>query len=111
MKIAKNLSLLGFIIMSVAIISGFIYGDFFGEGSIIMSMIWGKVTLIDIYIMFLIFSAWIYYREDNFIRFFAWFLLVLVFGAATACLYLYIAFETSKGDWNQFFTGKRYKNI
>jgi|SRR6056297_1106721 len=107
MKVAKYLSLLGFIIMSVAIISGFIYGDFSGEGGIILSMIWGKVTLIDIYIMFLIFSGWIYYREEQFIKFFGWFLLVLVFGAATACLYLYIAFERSKGDWNQFFTGKR----
>jgi len=111
MKIAKYLSFLGFIIMSTAIISGFIYGDFTGEGGIIISLLWGKVTLIDIYLMFLIFSGWVYFREANFFKFLIWFILILVFGAATACLYLYLAFQSSNGDWNQFFTGKSKKNI
>jgi hypothetical protein len=92
--------------MSASIISGFIFGDFSGEGSIIISLIWGKISLIDIYIMFFIFSGWIYYREVNFLSFFSWFILMLIFGAATACLYLYLAFNSSKGDWGRFFTGK-----
>lgn len=103
MKTAKILALLGFIVMSSSIIIGFINGDFTGEGSIILSLIWGKITLIDIYIMFLIFSGWIFYRENNFSNFFIWFILLLIFGAATASLYIYLALKKSEGDWNQFW--------
>ena len=106
MKVAKYLSFIGFIVMSAAIISGFIFGDFTGEGGVILSLIWGKVTLIDIYLMFLIFSGWIYFREEKLSKFFIWFILILVFGTATACLYLYLAFQSSNDDWDHFFTGK-----
>lgn len=106
MKTAKYIALLGFIIMAVSIIYGFMYSDFSGDGGQILALTWGKVTLIDIYIMFLIFSGWIYYREEHFLKFFGWFLLMLVFGAATACFYLYLTFDRSNGDWDQFWTGK-----
>ncbi len=103
MKIAKILALLGFIVMSTAIVIGFISGDFTGEGSVIISLIWGKITLIDIYIMFLIFASWIYYRENKFSNFLIWFIFLLIFGAATASLYIYLALKKSDGDWNQFW--------
>ncbi|MDZ7671503.1 MAG: DUF1475 family protein [Halanaerobiales bacterium] len=103
MKTAKILALLGFVVMSTSIITGFISGDFAGEGSIILSLIWGKITLIDIYIMFLIFASWIYYRENKLGNFLIWFILLLIFGAATASLYIYLALKKSDGDWNQFW--------
>ena len=103
MKTAKILALLGFIVMSVSIITGFIIGDFTGEGSIIISLIWGRISLIDIYIMFFIFAGWIYYREVKFSKFFIWFIFLLVFGAATASLYIYLALNKSNGNWNQFW--------
>lgn len=106
MKAFKYIALLGFIVMAVSIIYGFMYSDFSGDGSQILALTWGKVTLIDIYIMFLIFSGWIYHREQYFLKFLGWFLLMLVFGAATACFYLYIAFDKSNGNWNQFWNGK-----
>jgi hypothetical protein len=103
MKTAKTLAMLGFIVMSVSIITGFISGDFTGEGSIILSLIWGKITLIDIYIMFLIFAGWIYFREDKLSEFFIWFIFLLVFGAATASLYIYLALKKSNGNWKRFW--------
>lgn len=106
MKTAKYIALLGFIIMAVSIIYGFMYSNFSADGSQILALTWGKITLIDIYFMFFIFSGWIYYREQNLLKFLGWFLLMLVFGAATACLYLYIAFNRSKGDWERFWKGK-----
>ncbi len=106
MKALKYIVLIGFIIMAVSIIYGFIYSNFSVDGSQILALTWGKVTLIDIYIMFLIFSGWIYHREQHFSKFLGWFLLMLVFGAATACLYLYIAFDKSNGNWEQFWSGK-----
>lgn len=92
--------------MSISILVGFIYGDFTGEGSKILSLMWGKITLIDIYLMFLIFAGWIYFHEDNFLSFLFWFILLLVFGSVTAYLYLYLGFERSNGDWQRFFVGK-----
>lgn len=111
MKAAKYLSLLGFITMVVAIIYGFIYADFGADGGTILSLTWGKVTLIDIYIMFIIFSGWIYYREEQNSKFILWFILMLIFGGATACLYLFLTFNNSQGDWIKFWTGKSSKNI
>jgi len=103
MKIAKMFALLGFIVMTISITMGFINGDFTGEGSIILSLIWGKITLIDIYIMFLIFAGWIYYREDKLSVFSIWFIFLLIFGAATASLYIYLALKKSNGNWKQFW--------
>lgn len=103
MKTAKMFALLGFVVMSTSIIIGFISGDFTGEGSVILSLIWGKITLIDIYIMFIIFASWIYYRESRFKVFLIWFIFLLVFGAATASIYIYIALKKSNGDWKQFW--------
>jgi len=103
MKIAKMFALLGFIVMTISITMGFINGDFTREGSIILSLIWGKITLIDIYIMFLIFAGWIYYREDKLSVFSIWFIFLLIFGAATASLYIYLALKKSNGNWKRFW--------
>ena len=62
MKAGQAFSLIGTIIMGFSIIYGFVMGDFTGEGSIILSIIWGKITMVDIYISFLIFTLWIIYR-------------------------------------------------
>ena len=53
------LALIGFIIMLVSITTAFISGDFFQEGSVLLSLAWGKVSLIDVYIGFIIFCGWI----------------------------------------------------
>lgn len=110
MKTAKILAILSFIIMSVSIITGFISGDFTGEGSIILSLIWGKISMIDIYLMFLIFAGWIFYREEKFSVFLIWFIFLLVFGAATASLYIYLALKKSNGDWKQFWLKNNQKS-
>jgi hypothetical protein len=93
--------------MGFSIIYGLIVGDFAGEGSVIFSLLWGKVTLIDIYISFFIFTAWIIYRENNFLNSLSWFILMMVLGSFTACLYLFLVFRQSEGDWKKFWYGNR----
>lgn len=110
MKIGQILALIGTIIMGVAIIYGLTTGDFSGEGSIILSLIWGKITLIDLYIIFFIFTAWIIYREKNFKRSFLWFILMMVLGSFTSCLYLFLAFRQANGDWQKFWYGHRLES-
>ena len=107
MKTGQILALIGAIIMGVSIIYGLTIGDFSGEGSMILSLLWGKITLIDIYISFLIFTAWIIYREKNLRRSFIWFILMMVLGSFTSCLYLFLAFRKANGNWQNFWYGKR----
>jgi len=107
LKIGKIMSLIGTMTMGFSIIYGFIMGDFADEGSVIISLLWGKVTLIDIYISFFIFTAWIIYRENNLVHSLVWFILMMVLGSFTACLYLFLVFHQSEGNWQKFWYGNR----
>jgi hypothetical protein len=98
---------IGFLIMFFSISTAFIVGDFSEEGSIILSLAWGKVSLIDVYIGFMIFSGWIVYRERSFGRSLIWVILMMIFGNMTACLYILLALRQSRGDWPRFWLGKR----
>lgn len=107
MKLGQILALIGLLIMGFSIIYGLTVGDFSGDGSILLSLLWGKITLIDIYIGFLIFTAWIIYRENNFTRSLFWFILMMVLGSFTSCLYLLLTFRQAKGNWQKFWYGHR----
>lgn len=65
MKLAKIISLLGVLAMTAVLIYGFTVGDFSGEGSQLLSMPWGIVSLVDLYTGFVLFSGWIIYREKS----------------------------------------------
>ena len=106
MKLPIVLSFVGFFIMLGAILSGFIWGDFREEGAIITSVLWGNISLIDVYIGFLIFIAWIVYRESSVLLTVVWIIAVLVLGNLSTCLYLIIAFYQSGGNIDRFFKGR-----
>jgi len=105
------LALIGFIIMLVSITTAFIVGDFFQEGSALLSLAWGKVSLIDVYIGFIIFCGWIIYREQSVGRSLIWVIFMMIFGNMTACLYVLIALRQSRGDWSRFWLGDRGKPV
>jgi len=106
MKVAKAFAVTGTIIMFLTLAYGFIAGDFFKEGSILFSMAWGKVSLIDVYIGFLLFSAWVLYREEKWMTAVLWILSIMVLGNFITCLYATIALYKSKDDFKQFWLGK-----
>ena len=93
--------------MTAALIYGFTAGDFGGEGSQILSMPWGIVSLVDLYVGFALFSAWIVYREGLGLRSILWVVLMMVLGFWTASLYALIALQASGGDWRRFWMGQR----
>lgn len=109
MQIAKVIALLGTLAMGVALLYGFAAGDFAQEGGDLLSMPWGIVSLVDLYVGFVLFSGWIVFREKSLIRSAPWVLLVMVLGFFSASLYTFIALHNSKGDWRQFWMGKRSK--
>ncbi len=105
MKIAKVISLLGLIAMSVAIGYAFAVGDFGTEGSQLLTMPWGIVSLVDLYVGFSLFALWIFYREPNKLVAIIWVALLLVLGFFIGSLYVLLALFKSKGDWTRFWHG------
>ncbi len=89
MKLAKIIALAGLIAMTGILIYGFTIGDFSNEGKQLLGMPWGIVSLVDLYVGFTLFSAWIVYREKDFLPSLIWVVLMMVLGFWTGCaLYL-----------------------
>jgi hypothetical protein len=107
MKIAKVISLLGLLAMTGILVYGFTVGDFSGEGSKLLAMPWGIVSLVDLYVGFTLFSGWIVYREKSAVRSIVWVVLMMTLGFWAGSLYTFIALQTSHGDWNRFWKGNR----
>ena len=107
MKIAKILAFLGILAMTAVLIYGFTVGDFGSDGGEIINNPWGIVSLVDLYTGFILFSAWIIFREGLTLRSVVWVILMMVLGFFTASLYALIALYQSGGDWQKFWMGNR----
>ena len=107
MKIAKLISLAGLLAMTGILVYGFTVGDFFVEGAKLLSMPWGIVSLVDLYVGFTLFSGWIVYRERALLPSVIWVILMMVLGFWAGALYTFLALQKSGGDWNKFWHGKR----
>ena len=107
MKIAKLISMLGLIAMSLVLIYAFAYGDFVAEGAWLISHPWGIVSLVDLYVGFVIFSMWIVYRERSRVIAGVWVVLMMVLGFWAGALYTLIALQTCGNDWKRFWYGNR----
>jgi len=110
MKIAKVVALLGLLAMTGILIYAFTTGDFTQEGNVLLSMPWGIVSLVDLYVGFILFSGWIVYREKSLARSIVWVVLMMVLGFFTASLYTLVALQTSGGDWKRFWMGRRWES-
>jgi hypothetical protein len=109
-KIAKLVAFLGLLAMTGILIYAFAYSDFFRDGKMLLSLSWGIVSLVDLYVGFILFSCWIVYREKSVTRSVIWVILMMVLGFWTGSLYTFIALYKSEGDWKRFFIGYRAIN-
>lgn len=109
MKTIKYISLLTAFIMGVSLVLGFYSRTFFIEGNLLLKMIWGRISLIDVYIMFLLYYLWILHRETARLPKILWGILLVVFGSLTASLYLYFACRNADNDWNTLLHGDSLK--
>jgi hypothetical protein len=107
MKIAKIVSFIGMLAMAAVLIYGFTYGNFAEDGAILLSNPWGIVSIVDLYVGFILFSMWILYREESLFQAIIWVVLMMVLGFFTGALYTFVAFQKSNGDWGRFFMGYR----
>ena len=107
MKIIKIIALIGIISMSVVLLNGFINGNFFEDGSTLMQNPWGIVSLVDLYVGFLLFSIWIVYRESSWNARIIWVVFMMIFGFLTASVYVFYAVHTARGDTLKAIHGYR----
>ncbi|NLG27962.1 MAG: DUF1475 family protein [Chloroflexi bacterium] len=107
MRIAKAVAWLGLLAMTGVLIYGFAVGDFGGEGGQLLSMPWGIVSLVDLYVGFALLSVWIVYREREVLRWLPWVVAMMVLGFWAGSLYLLIALYRSGGDWRRVWLGRR----
>lgn len=107
MKIAYAIALVGLLAMSAALVYGFTAGNFGQEGSQLTGMPWGIVSLVDLYVGFVLFSGWIVFRERGWLQSIVWVVLMMVLGFWAGALYTLIALRSSAGDWKRFWMGKR----
>lgn len=113
MKIAKLIAWLGVMAMTAVLIYGFSAGDFFEDGSKILNNPWGIVSLVDLYVGFILFSVWIVFRESNILVSLIWVMAMMILGFFTGALYVALNLHKSNGDLEKFFFGKwkgKYNN-
>lgn len=111
MKIAKIISWLGLFAMTVALMNGFVSGNFGKDGSELLKNPWGIVSFVDLYVGFALFSTWIAFREKNIMVASLWIILMMVLGFFTGSLYVLLALYRSEGDWVTFLLGDRKKSF
>ncbi|MCX6054709.1 MAG: DUF1475 family protein [Chloroflexi bacterium] len=108
MKLAKIISFLGILAMTGILVYSFTTGNFFEEGSRLLAMPWGVVSLVDLYVGFILFSGWIIFRERSVLPSAVWVILMMTLGFFTGSLYTFIALQKSGGNWKKFWLGNRY---
>lgn len=107
MKTPKIITWMGLCAMTYGLFNGFLNGDFIKDGKELLANPWGMMSMIDLYVGFVLFSMWIFFREQNIFKSVIWIILMMVLGFFTACVYILLALYRSEENWDRFFKGKR----
>lgn len=91
MTAVRIVSALGVAAMTIALVFGFTSGDFTAEGGEIIDLIWGRITLIDLYIGVALFGVFVTWRERSFRIALAWLITFIVLGNLATALYVLMA--------------------
>jgi hypothetical protein len=105
--LAKVIVLILTIVMGVTLVYGFTQGDLSADGARLLSIPWGVVSLVDVYVGFTLFSGWVVFREPSRLRALLWVILIMVLGFFIAGVYTLLALQASSGDWRRFWLGHR----
>jgi hypothetical protein len=96
---------LGGAVMAAAIGYALLRGDFWTEAGILFKYPWFHLSMIDLYLGFLLFSGWVAYRERSGAAL-VWIVLILTLGNLAAFAYALAVAWRARGDWNWFWQGK-----
>ena len=81
-------------------------GDFADEGSTILDLAWGRMTLIDLYVGIALIFGWVVVREEKLWVALLWLPVFIVLGNAGTALYAFIA-SMGATDVRRFLLGAR----
>ena len=73
--------------------------------SIIPSLPWGVVSLVDLYSGFILVGIWIFYKEKT-VSGLVWIFFLMTLGNLTTAIYVIYSLNKSKGNITKFFMGK-----
>ncbi len=73
--------------------------------SIIPTLPWGIVSLVDLYSGFILIAIWMIYREKNYTSV-AWVFFLMILGNLTTAVYVIYCINNSENDIKKFFLGK-----
>lgn len=90
MKIITGIAIILGIIMLSALIYGFGFGGGWDEVRVLMDSPWFVVSLVDVYVGFILFACWIGSREKPLLAC-VWILLLMTLGNLIACIYVVYA--------------------
>lgn len=94
--------------MAAAIVYGILAGGFSDGLSSLLDAPWGRVTIIDLYLGFVLFGWWIWYRERSAARSVPWWIALALGGNLTAGIYLVWASRRA-GSMDELLTGRHAK--
>ncbi|MHC5028785.1 MAG: DUF1475 family protein [Planctomycetota bacterium] len=103
--IGPILLVLGMLAVTGAILYGTLMGGGWSEVRELVTFPWFNVTLVDLYVGFALFAAWIVRRETSTLRAVTWIVLLLGLGNVVACFYALQALVGSRGDAAHFWMG------
>ena len=95
MKIAIVLLIACGIAMAAALVYGFGFGGGWTEVGYLMDYPWFVVSLVDVYVGFILFAIWIASREKPIVSV-VWILLLMTMGNLVACIYAIYAISKVK---------------
>ena len=73
--------------------------------SIIPSLPWGVVSLVDLYAGFILVGIWIFYKEKT-VSALVWIFFLMTLGNLTTAIYVIYSLNKSKVNITKFFMGK-----
>ncbi len=90
MKLIRLFAWISSLVMTFMIIFSLLTGNFFEHGSILMGLVWGQMSLVDLYVGFFLVYLWIYYKESRLLPRLIWAILLIVTGSLATALYILI---------------------
>lgn len=91
----RLIATVGLAAMSVAVLFGLVSGGFATEGRAILDLVWGRVTLIDLYVGIGLFASFVVWREGSPLRAGAWIIAFVVLGNLATAAYVFNAARRS----------------
>lgn len=103
----RVLAAFGCVVMIAMVVYAMNYGYAWQQIRAIASVHWGQVVLVDLYLGFALFSAWIVWRHGLGAVAITWIVALLLIGNLLACVYVLWALRDARGDGHRFWHGRR----